>query len=155
LTVDGLEHMARTKTGKTGPLAAVGWMAGLAVVVVGGGAVAASFLAPGMALAAAFPSGTTGAHAWIVDGGPEVATNMSWRVEIMLEYIVVGLAALFVALRFGRALLVRLQDWYEGEPMRRPAPLIQQVPAVMMPRPGHGRPQGIPANDRSRELHAA
>jgi hypothetical protein len=150
--VDRLERMARSSPEKSGPRATFGWIAGLVLVIAAGMAVAGVFFVPGLALAAAFSSGATGAHVWVVDGGPEVATNLSWRVEIMIEDIAIGLVALFVALRYGRTFLLKLQDWYEGESMRPRAPLVQPVPAVIMPRPGHGR---VPANDRRRELNAA
>jgi hypothetical protein len=150
-----LEHMARTRTGgKIGPLTTVGWMTGLSLVVFGGIALASSFLVPGVALAGTLPSDATGAHPWIVDGGGEVAGNMSWRVEITIEYIAMGIAAFLLALRFGKILLAKLQDWCEGMPLAPAKPLAQPVPAVAMPRPGHGRDRAAPANDRHK-LHAA
>lgn len=152
--MDRLEHMARSKADGTHPVTTIGWAAALALVLFGGITVASGLLAPGVALAATLPSGATGAHVWIVDGGPEVAANMPWRIEIMVEYIAAGLAAIFVALRFGRGLLVKLQDWYEGVPLVPAKPLPQPVPAVIMPRPGHGRARPA-ANGRKRELHAA
>jgi hypothetical protein len=152
--VDDLEHMARAKTEETGVLTSLGWVAAAGLTVFGGIAVAACFFAPGLALAGKLPADTTGAHPWIVDGGGEVANNMSWRVEIMIEYIALGFAAVFLALRFGKILLGKVQDWYEGAPLVPATPLVQTVPAVAMPRPGHGSDRAMPANDR-RELHAA
>ena len=116
--MDDLEHMARAKTEETGALTSLGWVAALSLTVFGGIAVAACFFAPGLALAGTLPADTTGAHPWIVDGGGEVANNMSWRVEIMIEYIALGFAAFVLALRFGKVLLGKLQDWYEGAPLR-------------------------------------
>jgi hypothetical protein len=147
--MDGLEHMARTKAGKAGPLTTVGWAAALTFVLFGGIGVAASFLAPGLALASTLPTDATGAHPWIVDGGGEIANNVSWRVEIMLEYIALGLAAITMSLRFGKAFLAKLQDWYEGAPLVPKKPSTQPVPAAAIPRPR----QGKAANRR--KLHAA
>lgn len=144
--------MARTKTGgNAGPLTSLGWLAALTLTVFGGIAVAACFLAPGLALASSVPANATGAHPWIVDGGPEVANNVSWRLEIMLEYLALGLAAVGLALRFGKVMLVKLQDWYEGTPMVMAKPLIRPVPATVIPRP---RPAKI-APAKPRELHVA
>jgi len=151
--MESLDEMARTKTdGSTGPLTPLARLAGTIGVVLGGIAIAAAFFAPGLALAGALPAGGTGAHPWIVDGGPEVANNMPWRIEIMVEYIALGLAAIFVALRFGRALLNKVQDWYEGAPLMPPKRTAQPVPATMFPRARQS--DAANANDK-RKLHAA
>ncbi len=150
--MDRLEHMARTKTGRTGPLTTLGWVAALAFVVFGGIAVAAAFLTPGLALAGGLPANATGAHPWITDGGTEVAQAASWRLEIMLEYLAAGLAVLILSLRFGKTLMVKLQDWYEGAPLVPAKPLPLQVPATVIPRP---RPLKAANDRRDRELHAA
>ena len=133
--MDGLEHMARSKVGNAGPLTTIGWAAALTIVVFGGVGVAASFLAPGLALASTLPTDATGAHPWIVDGGGEVANDVSWRVEIMLEYIALGLAVIVLSLRFGNAVLAKLQDWYEGAPLAPTNPAAHPAPAAAIPRP--------------------
>lgn len=151
--MDRLEHIARSRTdGIAGRWSALGWAAGLAIVLFGGFAVAASLLGPGVALAGSLPAATANIHPWIGDGGPEVAPNMAWRIEVMIEYLVLGLAAIAVALRFGKNLLVKLQDWYEGMPLVLRPPAPQRVRAVIMPRPGHGRARL--AGHAGRKLHA-
>lgn len=150
--MDRLEQIARTKTdGTAGRWTALGWGAGLAIMLIGGIAVAASLLTPGLALAGSLPAATANIHPWIGDGGPEVAPNMAWRIEVMLEYLALGVAAIAVALHFGRNLLVKLQDWYEGVPLALRPPVPQRVRAVIMPRPGHGRARHARA---SHKLHA-
>lgn len=152
--MDRLEHIARTRTdGTAGRWSALAWAAGLALVLFGGLAVAASLLSPGVALAGSLPTATANLHPWIGDGGPEMAPNMSWRIEVMLEYLALGVAAIIAALYFAKNLLAKLQDWYEGEPLvlRRPAP--QRVRALIMPRPGHGRAR-LGRARAGRNLHA-
>jgi hypothetical protein len=151
--MDRLEQIARIRTdGNSGRWSALGWAVGLAMVLFGGIAVAASLLCPGLALAGSLPAATANIHPWIGDGGPEVAPNMAWRIEIMLEYLALGIAAIAIALRFGKNLLVKLQDWYEGVPLALRPPVPQLVRAVVMPRPGHGRARF--AGHRDRKLHA-
>ena len=151
--MDRLEHIARTTPdGIAGRWSVAAWVAGLVIVLLGGLATAAALLSPGLALAGSLPAGTANVHPWIADGGAEVARNMTWRIEVMLGYLCLGIAALAVALRFGRELLEKLQDWYEGVPLLLRPPVPQRVPAVMMPRPGHGRVRPPRA---SRKLHAA
>jgi hypothetical protein len=150
--MDRLEQFARTRTdGIAGRWSALGWAIGLAVMLFGGIAVAASLLIPGVALAGSLPAATANIHPWIGDGGAEVASNMAWRIEVMLEYLALGVAAIVVALYFGKSLLVKLQDWYEGVPLLARAPVPQRVRAVIMPRPGHGRAR---VGHAARKLHA-
>jgi len=159
--MEPLEHMARIKTdGIAGPLPPLVRLAGTAGVVLGGIAIAAAFFAPGLALAGGMPAGATGAHPWIVDGGGEIANNVHGRIEIMLEYIALGLVAMIAALRFGRVLLAKAQDWYEGAPLMPPKRAPHPVPATMFPRARAADAANAANADETagaerRELHAA
>jgi len=158
--VDTLERMARNTAsgGTTDTLTTIGGVAALTTIILGGIAIAAGFLAPGLTLAGSLPSTATGAHPWIVDGGSEVATDLPWRLQITVEYIAMGLAAIALMLRFGKVWLTKLQDWYETgarpdavqgvEP--EPEPQISQFPQPLR-RPGAGK---NPRKD-GRRLHPA
>jgi hypothetical protein len=145
--VDTLERMARitASDGKTDTLTMIGWAAALTTVILGGIAIAAGFLAPGLTLAGSLPTNATGAHPWIVDGGSEIATDLPWRLQITVEYIAMGLAVIALMLRFGKVWLTKLQDWYEAGPAPVPAqgaegepePQISQFPQPLR-RPGAG-----------------
>lgn len=151
--MDPLDQMALIKTnGTDGKLAPLTRLAATGGIVLGGLAIAAAFFAPGLALAGALPAGAAGAHPWIVDGGPEIANNMPWRIELMLEYIAVGIAALAVALRVGHALLGKAQDWYEGTPLTPWVRTPQPVPATIFPRARQS--DAANANDKH-DLYAA
>jgi hypothetical protein len=154
LQQDTLEQMIRRQAsrGAAGTLTNLGRAAALTGILLGGIAVAASFLAPGLALAGSMPTaGATGAHPWIVDGGGEVADNLSWRLEITVEYIALGVALVFVTLRFGKVWLAKLQDWYEAAPAAAPA--IEDEP---LPQPTQfPAPRAHPRRKARRELHPA
>jgi hypothetical protein len=165
LRQDTLEQLVRLEAGRAsaGMLTNLGRVAALTGTLLGGIAIAASFLAPGLALAGSMPTAATGAHPWIVDGGGEVADNLSWRLEITVEYIAIGVALIFVTLRFGKVWLAKLQDWYEAAPApvlpraeaeAEAVPAISQFPAPLrrpIPRTkGHGK-----SRDGRHELHAA
>ncbi len=94
----------------------VGWAAALILVLVSGVIVAASFLAPGLALAGSLHEGAASARPWLVDGGSEVATDAPSRLEITAEYFAFGVAAIAISLRLGQSVLAKLQDWYEDAP---------------------------------------
>jgi hypothetical protein len=160
---DTLEQMVRREAsrGTAGALTNLGRVAALTGIMLGGIAVAATFLAPGLALAGSVPtSGATGAHPWITDGGGEVADNLSWRLEITVEYIAIGILLIFVTLRFGKVWLAKLQDWYEAVPApaqsdaeAEPLPPISQFPAPLRRPIPRTKAQG---NDSRRgRLHAA
>jgi hypothetical protein len=122
------------------------------LIVLSAIVVAGILLTPGLTLAGAVSIPAAGPHVWIVDGGAELAPSTSPTIQLTLEYLLLGLAALAIGLRLGSTLVARLQNGVDGgsipqfapatprSPVRRLSPTVMRSPAV--------------AAYRARKLHA-